>query len=139
MVATAHSFKNSIDERMKMSKKELLFSVTKKDLTLSFFSGKGAGGQHRNRHKNCVRLLHNASGVKVVGQSHKEKQSNIREAFKNLVKHPKFKVWHNMKVHEAVSGKRLEKKVEEMMNPENLKIEGKGDCGGWCSCPDCLP
>jgi len=33
-------------------KKEHLFSVTKKDIEITYYSGRGAGGQHRNRHKN---------------------------------------------------------------------------------------
>jgi protein subunit release factor A len=44
-------------------KKELLFSVTKKDFNVDYFSGKGAGGQYRNKHQNCVRLKHIESGA----------------------------------------------------------------------------
>jgi len=32
--------------------RELAFSVTKKDLEITYFSGTGKGGQHRNKHKN---------------------------------------------------------------------------------------
>jgi len=32
--------------------KDLLFSVIKKEFEITYYSGKGAGGQHRNRHKN---------------------------------------------------------------------------------------
>ena len=35
-----------------------------------------------------------------------------------------------MKVHEALSGKRLEEIVEEQLGPENLKVEVRGD-EGW--------
>jgi len=103
--------------------KELLFSVTKKDLIINFFSGSGAGGQHRNRHKNCVRMFHEDSGVRTTGQSHKEKNTNLREAFKNLTTHPKFKIWMNIKISEKIKGKTIEKEVEEWMDKENLKIE----------------
>jgi len=120
-------------------KKELLFSVTKKDLTITYFSGTGGGGQHRNRHKNCVRIIHKDSGAISTGQSSKEKQANMKEAFKGLVKHPKFKIWHTMKINEIIEGKNIEERVEELMKPENLKIEGRGACGVWCSCPECLP
>ena len=43
--------------------KKLLFSITKKDFKIDYFSGTGAGGQHRNRHKNCIRLTHIESNV----------------------------------------------------------------------------
>jgi len=123
---------------VKKMKRELLFSVTKKDLTITYFSGTGAGGQHRNRHKNCVRILHKDSGAISTGQSSRERQANIKEAFQGLVKSAKFKIWHTMKVNEVLQGKNIEEKVEESMSPENLKIEGRGECGGWCNCPKCL-
>lgn len=112
-------------------KRELLFSVTKKDLKISYFSGSGGGGQHRNKHKNCVRLQHPASKIMVTGQSHKERPSNMKEAFINLTTHPKFKIWLAGKTQEVLSGKTLEKKVDELMNEENLKIEGKDENGRW--------
>ena len=116
--------------------RELLFSVTKKDLELSWFSGSGAGGQHRNRHKNCVRLFHPDSGVRVTGQSHKERNSNIREALNNLVKHPKFGLWQLRQVNEIVSGKSIEKWVDESMSPDNIIVEGKDDQGRWTRLED---
>jgi len=116
-------------------KKELLFSITKKDFRIEYFSGTGKGGQHRNKHQNCVRLHHNDSGAIATGQSNKERRANIKEAFKNLVNHPKFRVWHNKKVHEALTGKRLEDIVKEMMRPENIKVEIKEN-GKWKHLPD---
>ena len=103
--------------------KSKLFSITKKDFRIEYFSGTGAGGQYRNKHQNCVRLLHTDSGVLVTGQSQRSRQANLREAFNNLVKHSKFKVWFSSKLQEVLTGKTLESKVEEMMTPENLKVE----------------
>jgi peptide chain release factor 1 len=116
-------------------KKELLFSITKKDFKIDYFSGTGKGGQYRNKHQNCVRLRHSESGVIVTGQSHRERQANIKEAFNNLVNNPKFKLWHNRKVNEALTGKRIEDTVKEMMRPENIKVEVKED-GKWISEPN---
>jgi peptide chain release factor 1 len=106
-------------------KKELLFSITKKDFKIEYFSGTGAGGQHRNKHQNCVRIHHPESGVVVTGQSNRERISNLREAFKNMVNDPKFKVWHNRKIQEILSGKNIETIVEKQMSPENIKVEIK--------------
>ena len=114
-----------------MSKKELLFSITKKDFDIQFFSGTGAGGQHRNKHQNCVRLHHRDSGVTVTGQSNKSRIANQKEAFENLTKHAKFKVWHARKIQEVLEGKSIEQKVDETMKPKNLKVEGKDDHDRW--------
>lgn len=117
-----------------MSTKELLFSVTKKDLDIEYFSGTGAGGQYRNKHQNCVRMRHRDSGALVTGQSNRERPANIREAFGNLLKDPKFRIWQAQKTMECLTGKSLEKLVEEQMDPSNLKIECKCEGGKWEVC-----
>ena len=110
---------------------ELLFSVTKKDLTITYFSGTGAGGQHRNKCMNCVRIQHKDSGVTVTGQSARDRVSNTKEALHNLVNHAKFKIWLNRKAWEIMDGKTLEQLVDSMLAPENLKIEAKDEEGKW--------
>jgi|GEM_PF-1678000 protein subunit release factor A len=107
--------------------KDILFRVTKEDMNITYFSGKGGGGQHRNRHMNCVRLNHKDSGVMVTGQSNKEKQSNIKEALQNLVKHPKFKIWHNKRTWEELNKVSIDEIVDKMMVESNLKIEEQVD------------
>lgn len=111
--------------------KELLFSVTKKDLKIDYFSGTGAGGQHRNKHQNCVRMSHPESGASSTGQSNRERGANEREAFKSLVEHPKFKMWHTQKSMEMLSGQTIQQKVDLMMQPENLKVEGRSQGIVW--------
>lgn len=111
-------------------KRELLFSVTKKDLDITFFSGTGAGGQHRNKHQNCVRMYHPDSDVRTTGQSNRERGANLREAFNSLVSHPKFKVWHSRKTMEMLSNETIEEKVAKAMEPQNIRVEGKSD-GKW--------
>jgi len=110
--------------------RELLFSITKKNFKIDYFSGTGKGGQHRNKNQNCVRIHHIDSGAIATGQSSKERQSNLKEALINLSKTPKFKVWHTIKAAELLSGKTIEQEVEEAMKPENLKIEIKEN-GVW--------
>lgn len=112
-------------------KKELLFSITKKDLQISYFSGHGPGGQNRNKNKNCVRILHIDSGANAVGQSHKSRQQNLKEALNNLVKCGTFKVWHFHRVREVIEGKTIEERVAEAMRPENLRVECRGEDGKW--------
>ncbi len=108
-----------------MSKKELLFSVTKKDFKVDWFSGTGAGGQGRNKLMNSCRLTHIASGAMSTGQSNKSRVANQKEAFRGVLDHPKFKLWYNQKVMECISGETIEEKVEKSMQSENLMIEMK--------------
>ena len=103
--------------------REHLFSLTKKDFEIHYFSGTGDGGQHRNKHQNCVRLHHKASGAMVTGQSNKSRKANIREAVENLRNNGKFKLWLSEKIVELDTGETIEQRVERMMAPENLKFE----------------
>ena len=111
--------------------KELLFSITKKDFKIDFFSGTGAGGQYRNKHQNCVRIHHIESGAIGTGQSNRNRAANIKEALQSLINNPKFKIWHSQKVYEILEGKTIEQKIEELMSPENIKMEMKDDNGCW--------
>jgi len=106
--------------------KELLFSITKKDFDISFYSGTGAGGQHRNRHMNCVRIKHPESGAMASGTESRNKQSNIKTAFKRLVESDAFKKWFRIRTSREISSvDTIQKQVDDMMKPENLKIEHK--------------
>jgi len=104
--------------------RELLFSVTKNDFELTYFSGSGAGGQHRNKHQNCVRLRHPPSGVVTTGTRHKSRAQNTKDAFRAMVSHPTFKAWLNREVSfRLMDLSSVEDAVADMMAPENLKIE----------------
>jgi protein subunit release factor B len=111
--------------------KELLFSVTKKDLEISYFSGTGSGGQHRNKHQNCVRMYHKNSGARSTGQSNRERKSNLKEAFNSLVESSKFKIWLNERVYEEVNQINIEKEVKDSMSLENLRVESKDKNNKW--------
>jgi protein subunit release factor A len=108
--------------------RQLLFSVTKKDLKITYFSGTGAGGQHRNKHQNCCRIIHPESGAMATGQAERSKEQNTQFAFRSLVNSPKFQTWLKLKVAEMSQDKEkirreIERKVEQDMKEENLKIE----------------
>ena len=115
--------------------KELLFSVTKKDFDITYFSGSGAGGQHRNRHKNCVRLRHKETGIITVGQEERSLEANKKKAFENMINNEQFKFWLRTKANEAIlkkdKEKPLEEIIQEMLNPTHLKIEIKDENGQW--------
>ena len=110
--------------------KELLFSVTKNDLEVDWFSGTGCGGQYRNKHQNCCRIRHKDSGAIATGQSQRDRVSNLKEAMENLVKSPKFKAWVKIRVGEVTGEKAdIEAKVDRAMR--HLKFEVKDEAGNW--------
>ena len=107
-----------------MENKELLFSVTKKDFDIEWFSGTGAGGQYRNKHKNCCRMKHRESGVTSTGQSNRSQKANLREAFLNITNSQKFKQWLKIKTSNQLEQQMtIEQKVNEALKEENLRIE----------------
>lgn len=60
--------------------------LTKKDFKLEWFSGTGKGGQHRNKHQNCCRITHIATGLRAQGTESRERVTNQRTAFNRLAK-----------------------------------------------------
>jgi peptide chain release factor 1 len=49
------------------------------DLKVTWFSGTGKGGQHRNKHQNSCRVVHLPTGLSETRQS-REKDANLRDA-----------------------------------------------------------
>jgi len=97
-----------------------LLTLTKKDFAVTYYSGTGAGGQHRNKHMNCVRIKHIASGVTTCGTEQKSRIQNKRVAFLRLCRNKKFETW--LKI-ESLHKDQLEKTVDRLMQPDNLKVE----------------
>ncbi|MDC1299975.1 peptide chain release factor-like protein [bacterium] len=114
---------------MTFKKREKLFSVTKKDLKIEYFSGTGPGGQARNKNQTCVRIKHPPSGAVGLCQDHKKRTANLRSAFSRMVNSDRFQRWVRIEAA-RVSGEtaELEKKVDkELANnvKEEVKEEGK--------------
>lgn len=53
--------------------------IDENDFRIEWFSGTGAGGQHRNKTKNCCRLIHIPSGI-IESRQGRKRESNLREA-----------------------------------------------------------
>lgn len=51
-----------------------------KGFEFQWFSGTGAGGQHRNKHQNCCRCIHIETGIQANGTSSKSRETNKRNA-----------------------------------------------------------
>ena len=111
----------------KMSR-ELLFSLTKKDFVIETFRSGGPGGQNQNKRNTGVRIRHPESGAVAESRVHRTQEQNKKAAFEKLVETPEFKKWHKIKTAYVLQGiedvkRAIEKQVDEMMKPENLKIE----------------
>ena len=103
--------------------KQILFSVTKKDLEISWYTSPGPGGQKKNKCKNACRIIHRASGAMVTAQERREQKANLKAALHRLVDHPKFHLWWTRKVWEIDEGETIEQKVDRTMTKENLRFE----------------
>jgi protein subunit release factor B len=73
----------TIDRICKMNKE---LHLRKSDFRLEWFSGTGKGGQHRNKHQNCCRIIHIATGLKAQGTQARDRPTNQRVAFHRLSK-----------------------------------------------------
>ena len=108
-------------------KRDLLFSVTAKDFDMQTFTVSGHGGGGKDTSNSGVRLIHRDSGARGEGRENRSVTLNRRSAFLKLVETDQFKRWHKTKCAELLAGKQkrrsIEEIVDEMMRPENLKIE----------------
>ena len=107
----------------KKKKKELLHSITKKDLELQMFKSGGPGGQNQNKRNTGVRIIHKESGAVGESRTYRTQGKNRKAALERLVDSTAFKLWNMKKCHEIMSGKRIEEVVDELMEPKNLRVE----------------
>lgn len=107
------------------------FSVTKKDFEITWFSGTGGGGQHRNKHQNCCRLKHKDTGIIKTGQAHRERPRNQSDALNAMANDPRFLAFCEQRLRELETGMTLEEEVDREMSPENLLIQVKDENGEW--------
>ena len=59
--------------------------LTKRDFKIEWYSGSGAGGQHRNKHQNCCRITHLETGLRAQATESRERPRNQDRAFRRLV------------------------------------------------------
>lgn len=108
-------------------KEESLLTLTKKDFRVDTFRAGGKGGQNQNKRDTGVRITHKASGISAESRSERSQAQNKKIAFRRLCDNKKFKNW--LKI-ESLHAAEIDRKVEEGMKPENLKIEIVED-GEW--------
>jgi len=109
-------------------KKELLFSITKKDLRVDTFRAGGKGGQSQNTTDSGVRITHLVSGAVGESRTEKSQHQNKKLAFHRLNESKKFQAWVRLQSAMVLQGYRdVEHKVDRIMQPDNLKIEYLGE------------
>lgn len=55
--------------------------VTEDQFRFEWFSGTGKGGQHRNKHQNCCRCIHEPTGITANGTGSRSRDDNRRAAY----------------------------------------------------------
>ena len=54
--------------------------VTDDQFRFEWYSGTGKGGQHRNKHQNCCRCIHEPTGISANGTNSRSREDNRRMA-----------------------------------------------------------
>lgn len=115
-----------------MTRGELLFSVTLKDLEFQTFRAGGKGGQHQNKRDTGVRFIHHPSGARGESREERSQLQNKRTALKKLVATPQFKFWVAERIKEIDRIQTIEQWVDEQLaDMDNLKIEYRDEKGNW--------
>lgn len=104
-----------------------LLTLTKDDFEFQPFRGTGNGGQNKNKVETCMRITHRPSNTTTTACVHRTQLENKKLAFEKLCKDKKFLTWlriESLRRNQLIpSQEDLEKIVDDMMKPSNLKIE----------------
>lgn len=113
-----------------MTARKLLFSVTLKDCEVQEFRAGGPGGQKQNKTSSAVRIIHHPSGARGESREQRSQLQNKKTAFTRMTETAAFKVWLNREIMVRDGLPTPEERVEQDMQPENLRVETKLD-GKW--------
>lgn len=58
-------------------------TIPNSDLKIEWYSGTGAGGQHRNKHQNSCRITHIPTGIVATSQC-RSRQNSLNEAMQTI-------------------------------------------------------
>lgn len=136
-----------------MVNKQLLFSVTMKDLVMQTFSVGGNGGGGKDTSNSGVRLIHPPSGAVGEGRDHRTNTKNRQDAFVKLANSDKFKTWHKIECARLMGNRlpetpeqimsRVDKVINDELESGEIKVEVRCNCSSeyyedfGCICPNC--
>jgi len=83
-------------------KKQLLWSVTEKDLVFKATRGSGKGGQKKNKTSSAIQCFHEPSGAMGEAEDFREQSRNKKLAFKRMAESKEFQAWAKMKTEAAL-------------------------------------
>lgn len=112
--------------------RQLLFSVTKKDLEVQTFRAGGKGGQNQNKRDTGVRIIHRDSGARGEARDERSQGQNKKLAFRRMVETKEFQTW--LRVKAGLAAVEADEWLERMMRPENIRVEVKEN-GKWVEVP----
>lgn len=112
-----------------MSERKPVLSVTIDDCEVQHFRAGGKGGQKQNKTSSGSRVIHHPSGARGESREERSQPQNTKNAFLRMVKSPAFRIWMNKQL---ASGPTPEEKVEQDMEPQNLRVEFREE-GQWVS------
>lgn len=101
-------------------------SVSIKDCRVDTFRAGGKGGQHQNKTSSGVRVTHPPSGAVGESREFASQLQNKKTAFRRMVESKPFKIWVR-----TLGLPPIDEVVDKQMDPDNLKIECRGDNGKW--------
>ena len=119
--------------------KELVFSLTRKDFTITTFRSGGPGGQNQNKIESGVRISHKESGVVAESREERSQYANKKIAFKRLCNNPKFSAWLRLETMRRMQVLATTKQVEVEIDRQvdagtNMRLEIK-DKNKWLVVP----
>ena len=108
-----------------------LFSVTLSDCEVHAFTVGGAGGQHRDRAKTGIRIIHHPSEARGESREHREQLANKKAAFRRMAESPAFTFWASEERRRREGEETLAQKVAaELSDPNITRVEVLRD-GEW--------
>jgi protein subunit release factor B len=100
--------------------RERVLRITIKDCETQTFRAGGKGGQNQNKRDTGVRIIHHPSGARGESREGRGQLENKKLAFRRMAESVAFRIWV-AEMHMKLPP--IEDVVDEMMQPENLKVE----------------